>query len=649
MKKMFSGLRSVLLSKTRFVKQSIAAFVDFLCVYFSTLMAYYFSFLETQNLFTEDFFRFLWVPFLTIVVFSFSGVYKTVLRFIDFSAIYLILKSILVVLVVILASKVFLYNLQLSNPFNFIVAIQPKISFAGWVLGSLSSILLIIGSRLFANFFFTYESPGKRVVIYGAGSAGVQLASALSVSPELNPIAYLDKDPSIQNTYLGGIKVLSPHKLRKLVTKKKVEEVLIAIPSAPKAILRNLLKEIEEYSVKVRILPGLAELAQGKVVVSELKEVNTSDLLGRYEVEANQNLLNKNIQEKVVLITGAGGSIGSEIANQVSNLNPKILIILDSNEFALYKVKNKILSNNPELKLYSVIASITNKRRILDVCNTFEVNTIYHAAAYKHVPLVEENPFEGVSNNILGTKACIEAAIDSKVETFVLISTDKAVRPTNIMGATKRFAEMILQAYSLVEDYKDTTRMTMVRFGNVVGSSGSAIPLFQQQIKEGGPVTVTDPEVTRYFMSIPEAAELVIQAGAMGKGGDVFVLDMGEPVKIFELAKRLIKLSGMELKDESNPDGDIEIVFTGLRPGEKLYEELLIGDNVSTTEHKQILRAEEDFLSANDLEGYFESLREAEIKGDVKALREILKKVISGFTPEEDIVDVVYLQKNIQT
>ncbi len=645
---MFSRLRSALLSKKRLVKQYIAALVDFSCLYFSTLLAYYFSFLEIQNLSLEDFFRFLWVPLLTIFVFFLSGVYKSVLRYIDFSAIYLILRSLLVVLIVILLTKSIFYSFDLFNELNFIVAIQPKISFAGWVFGSFSSILLIIGSRLFANFFFTYESPGKRVVIYGAGSAGVQLASALSVSSELNPIAYLDKDPSIQDTYLGGIKVLNPNKLRKLVAKKKVDEVLIAIPSAPKAILRNLLKEIEEYSIKVRILPGLAELAQGKVLVSELKEVNTSDLLGRYEVEANQDLLNKNIKKKVVLITGAGGSIGSEIANQVSNLGPSILIILDSNEYSLYKVKNKILSNKPDLKLHSIIASVTNKRRISDICNTFKVDTIYHAAAYKHVPLVEENPFEGVSNNILGTKACVEAAIESKVETFVLISTDKAVRPTNIMGATKRFAEMILQAYSLVEKYKDTTRMTMVRFGNVLGSSGSAIPLFQQQIREGGPVTVTDPEVIRYFMSIPEAAELVIQAGAMGMGGDVFVLDMGEPVKIYELAKRLIKLSGMELKDELNPEGDIEIVFTGLRPGEKLYEELLIGDNVSTTEHKQILRAEEDFLSAKALEGYLESLYEAEIKGDVKALRDIFKKVISGFTPEEEIVDVVYLQKNLK-
>ena len=278
----------------------------------------------------------------------------------------------------------------------------------------------------------------------------------------------------------------------------------------------------------------------------------------------------------------------------------------------------------------------------MEVCKTFEVDTIYHTAAYKHVPLVEENPFEAVFNNIQGTKTCAEAAIEARVETFVLISTDKAVRPTNIMGATKRFAELILQ--SLAKN--PSTRMTMVRFGNVIGSSGSAIPLFQEQIKNGGPVTVTHPDVIRYFMSIPEAAELVIQAGAMGKGGDVFVLDMGEPVNIFELAKRLINLSGMEVKDKTNPEGDIEIIFTGLRPGEKLYEELLIGGKVSTTEHKQILRAEEDFLEADSLEEYYNSLKEAEKEGDVNALREILKDAVSGFTPSDEIVDIVYQQKN---
>ncbi len=513
-----------------------------------------------------------------------------------------------------------------------------------WLIGLFLSILLIFSSRLLANFIFSKKKFEKRVVIYGAGSAGLQLAGALRVSKEMEPVAFVDENRSLHGTYLGGIKVLDPSKLERLSKKGKVDEVLIAMPSASKSILRNLLKDIEKFSLKVRILPGLAELAQGKILVSELKEVDTSDLLGRHEVEANQFLINKNIQDKVVLITGAGGSIGSEISRQVAKNKAKKIILLDANEYALYSIQKEIEGFQVQVEIYAVLASVNNKKRISEVCKTFQVNTIYHAAAYKHVPLVEENPFEAVFNNIQGTKTCAEAAIEAQVETFVLISTDKAVRPTNIMGATKRFSELILQSMALNTD----TRMIMVRFGNVIGSSGSAIPLFQQQIKDGGPVTVTHPEVIRYFMSIPEAAELVIQAGAMGKGGDVFVLDMGEPVKIYDLAKRLINLSGMEIKDEKNPDGDIEIIFTGLRPGEKLYEELLIGDNVSTTEHKQILRAEEEFLEPNELDIHLTSISEAEKNGDVVALRNILKDIVSGFTPEKEIVDVVYLQKNNQ-
>ena len=390
----------------------------------------------------------------------------------------------------------------------------------------------------------------------------------------------------------------------------------------------------------------MAELAQGKVLVSELKGVDISDLLGRFEVEANQNLINRNIKDRVVLITGAGGSIGSEIARQVVKNKAKTVIILDSNEYSLYKIRNELESLPNKVELHTVLASVTNSIRMTDVCSVFNVDTIYHSAAYKHVSIVEENPFEAITNNILGTKVCAQAAIDTNVDTFVLISTDKAVRPTNIMGATKRFAELILQSMAREENSKSTTRMTMVRFGNVLGSSGSAIPLFQQQIKNGGPVTVTHPEVIRYFMSISEAAELVIQAGAMGKGGDVFVLDMGEPVKIYELAKRLINLSGMEVKDNDNLQGDIEITFTGLRPGEKLYEELLIGDNVTTTEHTQILRAEEESLSTEELKKYLTLFDEAERSGDVAMLRDILRETVSGFIPEEEIVDVVYKQRN---
>ena len=511
-----------------------------------------------------------------------------------------------------------------------------------WILASSLSVLLIVSSRIIANKIFSKKKNYKKVVIYGAGAAGIQLAGALKVSKEMEPIAFIDESPILHKSYIVGLQVLNPSKLEKLIKREKVHEVLIAMPSASKSTLQRLLKDIEAFSIKVRILPGLADIAQGKVSVSELKEVDITDLLGRKEVEPQRNLLDKNIRNKTVLITGAGGSIGSEISRQVANNNPKKIILLDANEYALFSIKNEIKENYPEVDLFTVLASVTNQRRVYEVCINFNVNTVYHSAAYKHVSLVEENPFEAVFNNIQGTKACAESSAQAGVETFVLISTDKAVRPTNIMGATKRFAELILQSMAIGSD----TKMVIVRFGNVIGSSGSAVPLFQKQIKEGGPVTVTDPEVVRYFMSIPEAAELVIQAGAMGEGGEVFVLDMGEPVKIYDLAKRLIRLSGMELIDTDNPKGDIEIKFTGLKPGEKLFEELLIGDNVSPTEHQRILRAKEEYLPQEVLNKNLKLIKKAEEEGDPVALKEILKEVIVGFTPEKEIVDVLYIEKN---
>ena len=635
------NLKKSLLSTSRINKKLLALFSDFISMCFAILLALIVSGVEFQSINLAEFLRLSWIPLLCLITFWYFGVYSSVVRYLDLSVILVLAKAIFLGFALGLISK-FLYIYLLGY---FIPRTSDSLfSFEGWLVGFITFSFLIVSMRLTAHFYLSDRVSEKRVVIYGAGSAGIQLASALKVSKEMQPIAFIDSSPPLQETYLGGIKVLHPAKLERLASRGKVDEVLIAMPSASKSTLSSLLKEIENYSVKVRILPGLAELAEGKVLVSELKEVDVSNLLGRLEVEANQDLINRNIAQKVVLITGAGGSIGSEISRQVARKASKV-ILLDSNEYALYLIKKEIENLLPEAGLHAVLGSVTNKKRITEVCKTFAVDTVYHAAAYKHVPLVEENPFEGVFNNIIGTQACVQAAIDAEVETFVLISTDKAVRPTNIMGATKRFAEMILQSLSDKDDTRNKTRITMVRFGNVIGSSGSAIPLFQQQIKEGGPVTVTHPEVIRYFMSIPEAAELVIQAGALGKGGDVFVLDMGEPIKIYDLAKRLISLSGMELKDEDNPEGDIEIIFTGLRPGEKLYEELLIGDRVSTTEHKRILRAEEDFLVAEEIEQYINLLQEAEKKGDVKALKEILRKVVSGFTPENEIVDVISLQK----
>ena len=635
------NFKNNLLNSSRKTKVIIVCSNDLLLLFIATYVSIFVSELKLADLSFLEALKFVWTPFFTVLIFYITGVYRSVVRYINFGVIFIILRAITIAFFLNYLLRIFFLDFISEVIFNERINNESLIDSFGLFAGIVSSIFLIIGSRLIANYIFSSIKAEKRVVIYGSGSAGIQLAEALRVSKEMQPIAFLDKNTALHNTFLGGIKILAPHKLKRLVNKNKVDEVLIAIPSATKNTLRTLLKEIEGYSVKVRILPGLADLAQGKVLVSELKEVDTGDLLGRTEVEANKTLLNRNIEDKVVMITGSGGSIGSEISRQVIKNNPKKIILLDSNEYALFSIKNEIEAITKHSIVHAVLANITDSTRITDICRAFGVQTIYHAAAYKHVTLVEENPFEAVFNNIFGTKICAESAIEANVETFVLISTDKAVRPTNIMGATKRFAELILQ--SMVQPNK--TKMIMVRFGNVIGSSGSAIPLFQKQIKEGGPVTVTHPEVTRYFMSIPEAAELVIQAGAMGEGGEVFVLDMGEPVKIVELAKKLIRLSGMALIDANTPDGDIEIKFTGLRPGEKLYEELLIGDNVDTTEHKRILKAKEESLAKEELKNHLELLEKAQNAGDVSALRKVLQRAIAGFKPDKEIVDVVYLQK----
>lgn len=630
-------MKELLLDSSRILKQTIASTVDFLCILVSLFAVEIFLESSSVIISASYFLSYVVISLISVFIFYILGIYNLILRFVDITFVYLIIKAILI-------SS--LFNLALSWLVSSSFLIPVFRDFSKFLLFTIFLFNLLVVSRVFAIYFFKRRNHDRRVVIYGAGSAGIQLASALKVSSEMKPIAFVDENKSLHGSYVGGLKIFDPNKLRSLLRKKHIDEVLIAIPSASKNILSKLLKRIEQYSVKVRILPGLSQVAQGKVSVSELKEVDISDLLGRYEVEADLELLNKNTKDKSVLITGAGGSIGSEITRQVVHLNPKVVVILDANEYALYQIKQEIQSIAPHIRIESIIGNVTNKARIKTICEAFGVDTVYHTAAYKHVPLVEENPFEGVINNILGTKSCLEASLEAKVETFVLISTDKAVRPTNIMGATKRFAELILQAYSADPETRNKTRMIMVRFGNVLGSSGSAVPLFQKQIKEGGPVTVTHPEVIRYFMSIPEASELVIQAGAMGTGGDVFVLDMGNPVKIFDLAKRLINLNGLELKDDSNSEGDIEIVFTGLRPGEKLYEELLIGNNVSKTDHEQILRAKEDHLSRFEIDSYLDSILRAEKEGDVLALKNILKEAVKGFTSDEGTVDAIYLQRN---
>jgi len=415
----------------------------------------------------------------------------------------------------------------------------------------------------------------------------------------------------------------------------------LAMPSISRSARHNIIRLLEPYPVHVQTVPSLMDLAEGKVTVSDIQEVDIADLLGREPVEPEQDLLYANIRDKVVMVTGAGGSIGSELCRQIIKLQPTTLVLYELNEFVLYSIEKELLALGLNVPIIAMLGNVLNQSRIESVCTRFAVNTIYHAAAYKHVPMVEKNTSEGIRNNVFGTLSCAQAAINSDVETFVLISTDKAVRPTNTMGASKRFAELVLQGLAGDETQNPTTRFTMVRFGNVLGSSGSVVPLFRQQIANGGPVTVTDERIIRYFMTIPEAAELVLQAGAMGEGGDVFVLEMGEPVRIVDLAKRMIHLSGFIEKDEAHPEGDIEVIFTGLRPGEKLYEELLIGDNVSDTKHKKIMRAEEMIIPWAQLNDVLQQLEQANDGEQYQQVRDILISHVDGFKPQCGIEDVL--------
>ena len=480
----------------------------------------------------------------------------------------------------------------------------------------------------------------KRVLIYGAGEAGIQLVGALSQSQEYTPLGFIDDSKELQTAEIWGLVVYSPDNIGKVIAKLRIDEILIAMPAVSRARRFNIVTILESYSVQVRMLPSVSDLAGGKVSVDDLRKVHIEDLLGRDKVAVNQNLLTKNIKDKIVLVTGAGGSIGSELCRQVLNLKPKVLILFEINELALYKIDKELLScNKSKIEIYPVLGNVNNSKRLNKVFKYFNVDTVYHTAAYKHVPIVEFNNAEGVDNNIFGTLSCAQAAIKNKIKTFVLISTDKAVRPANTMGATKRTGELILQALAKTQTI---TKFTMVRFGNVLDSSGSVIPLFKEQINNGGPLTVTDRNVIRYFMTISEAVELVIQAGAMGTGGDVFILDMGEPVSIDDLAKKMIKLSGLELRDELNPNGDIEIKYTGLRPGEKLYEELLVGDDCAKTNNPLIMRAEEEMILWEDLKPLLDSLKKEVIDCDQEKIRMILAELVPGFKPQTDIMDILY-------
>ena len=575
-------------------------------------------------------------PFIAIIIFIKFGLYRAMTRYASFD----VLRSIF--------QAVSLYALVwgVIGFMSAVDGIPRSVILINWIF-----LLLAIGSiRIAANWVLTkgivlknnfqLEENRKRVLVYGAGEAGIQLVGALKYSFEYEPIGFIDDSKLLQDNNIGGLNVYSPNSISDVINNLKVDEVFIAIPSTSRSRRQNIINAFKSYPVIVRILPSLSDLAGGKISVNDLREVSINDLLGRDSVPPNKELLSKNITDKVVVVTGAGGSIGSELSRQILLLKPKILILYEINELALYSLEKDLTKmNSQKIAIYPILGDIKNKNRLTKVFKYFKVNSIYHAAAYKHVPMVEFNNTEGVDNNIFGTLCCAQAAIDVGVETFVLISTDKAVHPTNTMGATKRCAELILQALS--EKYSGT-KFTMVRFGNVLDSSGSVIPLFKKQIKEGGPVTVTDKDIIRYFMTISEAVELIIQAGAMGKGGDVFVLDMGKPVSIDDLAKKMIGLSGLKIKNKSNPDGDIEIKYTGLRPGEKLFEELLIGDNTSHTANRFVMRAKEDMLSWNELKPILDSLKNEVHKCNQEKIRKLLIQLVPGFKPQCEIVDILY-------
>lgn len=577
---------------------------------------------------------------IALPIFMVSGLYRAIFRYSGWPALLAVARA------------VGIYGLLYASVFTAIGVVGvPR------TIGIIQPILLLLfvgASRALARVWLgdQYLSILKhasrpKVLIYGAGTTGRQLVGAMNNSHEMQVVGFLDDDDRLHGHVLNGKPIYNPADLDNLATTLNISDVLLAMPSLSRRRRNEILGQIRVSKVAVRTLPSVTDLAQGKVSISDLRELDIDDLLGREPVMPNHILLAMNVRSKVVMVTGAGGSIGSELCRQILSVGPSKLLLIEQSEFALYGIHQELEEklSGRDIVLVPLLASVQDNERMYEIMSTWHPDTVYHAAAYKHVPLVEHNPAEGVKNNVLGTLKTAQAAAENGVSDFVLISTDKAVRPTNIMGASKRLAEMALQALAASTA---GTKFSMVRFGNVLGSSGSVVPKFRQQIRDGGPITLTHPEITRYFMTIPEASQLVIQAGAMAKGGDVFVLDMGQSVKIMDLARRMIELSGLTVKDEQNPDGDISIEITGLRPGEKLYEELLIGDNPKPTVHSRIMKAHEEFIPWAELEGQFRSLEMALNVNDVGVIRLMMEKLVTGYAPSDEIVDWVYLEQEAE-
>lgn len=604
-------------------------------------------------------------PLIAIPFFVRFGMYRAVMRYFGNDALMAIVQAVTLSALLLALAVYWRTDAPKTIPRSMV--------FNYWWL----SLMLLGGLRLVMRQYFMGDwfSPDSliklkgrdaglpKVAVYGAGAAGNQLVAALRLGRAMRPVAFIDDDPNLYNRSIAGLRVYSPKHIQQMIDETCAGEILLAIPSASRARRREVLERLEPFPLHVRSIPGFMDLASGKVKVEDIQEVDIADLLGRDAVPPQQALFEQCIRDKVVMVTGAGGSIGSELCRQILSNKPDVLLLFEHSEFNLYSIhielERAIARTSLPVQLVPILGSIRNPRRLLEVMQTWKVETIYHAAAYKHVPMVEHNIAEGVLNNVIGTLNTAQAAVQAGVANFVLISTDKAVRPTNVMGSTKRMAELVLQALSREPapvlfgsrdgvHHVNKTRFTMVRFGNVLGSSGSVIPRFYQQIRAGGPVTVTHPKITRYFMTIPEAAQLVIQAGSMGQGGDVFVLDMGQPVKIAELAEKLIHLSGLSVRSEKCPHGDIAIEFTGLRPGEKLYEELLIGDNVSPTEHPMIMTASEEYLPWDQLKALLNRLVAAVDEDDYPQVRQLLREGVSGYKPEGEIVDWIYQQRRAE-
>ncbi|MCL7751310.1 polysaccharide biosynthesis protein [Guyparkeria hydrothermalis] len=567
----------------------------------------------------------------TILVFVRLGLYRAVMRFLGWKALEQIAMGVAGSTLVLLAILLFHPEAEL-----------PRSTF---VIYGLLLFVLVGGSRFLARRVLGTSAGGKgreRVAIYGAGASGQQVVGMLSKGTDYEPVVFLDDAEDLHGREIDGLRVVDPKKpgLALLLERMGVQSILLSVPSADAATRRSILNFLEPLPFHVRTVPGIEDILSGKATLDQVREVDIEDLLGREPVLPRPELLGKCIEGKTVLVTGAGGSIGSELCRQVVDQGAARLILFEVSEFGLYQIDQELRRipavANGTVELIAALGSVLDERRLARLFDRFTVDTVYHAAAYKHVPLVEHNPIEGLSNNALGTLIAARVAANAGATHFVLISTDKAVRPTNVMGASKRLAEMALQA--LQPEYPGTT-FCMVRFGNVLGSSGSVVPLFRRQIADGGPVTVTHPEITRYFMTIPEAVQLVIQAGSMAQGGDVFVLDMGEPVKIDHLARRMVHLSGLEVRDAEHPDGDIEISYTGLRPGEKLYEELLIGEAVNGTEHPRIMRASEDCLAWRAFDKAISRLQRDMERSDLPAVRAQLAELVSGYQPHARIED----------